>query len=579
MPGRIQGQPLASSPLTLQFDPLTIEHLGYKMYSHLPNALAELIANAYDADATKVRVILREDEFGRAVVVEDDGHGMNLGDLREKYLRIGRNRRVEGEGLSESGRRAVAGKKGLGKLALFGIGESIVLTTKRRGTTEDLHVALNWSEIKNATGTEYHPTLTRSSADPFRHGTKVQLSNLRRRTPVNARELAQSLGRLFGYVDNGFQIEIVDAAGSSRPINRDSRLNAVEKDIEWKVPEDLSAELRAAIPNDKITGRIVAAAKPVGADHRGIALYAHGRLANEPEFYGVSESSYAFSYLTGYLDVDYVDDGNTDVISTDRRSISWDGDITAELNQYLHRLLQWTSRERRSARRKANKERIRTDHGVDVDSWVGSIKGTERDAVGQAASVLTSPDSAISDGDRISLFESLREIAPDYADLHWRHLHPAIQKESASYYETGHYHAALSEALKRFVNDVRRAAGLENMDANQIVNNAFNVSGNDPARLDITRSYVDAGFDVRTLRTMRTGQWKLSEGAVAAFRNPFAHEEEARLVETEAMTYQDCLDGLSILSHLYRHFERAVKPESSADSGGDYGIGKDLEEP
>jgi HSP90 family molecular chaperone len=120
------------SHLTLQFDPLTIEHLGYKMYSHLPNALAELIANAYDADATKVQVILRDGESGRSVIVQDDGHGMNLGDLREKYLRIGRNRRVEGEGRSESGRRAVAGKKGLGKLALFGIGETILLTTKRR---------------------------------------------------------------------------------------------------------------------------------------------------------------------------------------------------------------------------------------------------------------------------------------------------------------------------------------------------------------------------------------------------------------------------------------------------------------
>jgi HSP90 family molecular chaperone len=153
---------LVRSRLTLRFDPLTIEHLGYKVYSHLPNALAELIANAYDADATRVQVILRDDERGRSVTVQDSGHGMNLSDLREKYLRIGRNRRVEGEGRSESGWRAVGGKKGLGKLALFGIGETILLTTKRRGASQNLHVALSWAEIKNATGTEYHPDLTRA---------------------------------------------------------------------------------------------------------------------------------------------------------------------------------------------------------------------------------------------------------------------------------------------------------------------------------------------------------------------------------------------------------------------------------
>ncbi|WP_100467589.1 hypothetical protein [Mycobacteroides abscessus] len=42
-----------SSDLLLKFDPLTIEHLGSNMYSRLPNAVAELVANAYDADATE----------------------------------------------------------------------------------------------------------------------------------------------------------------------------------------------------------------------------------------------------------------------------------------------------------------------------------------------------------------------------------------------------------------------------------------------------------------------------------------------------------------------------------------------
>lgn len=39
--------------LIMSFDPHTIEHLGVKMYSVLPNAIAELIANAYNADALR----------------------------------------------------------------------------------------------------------------------------------------------------------------------------------------------------------------------------------------------------------------------------------------------------------------------------------------------------------------------------------------------------------------------------------------------------------------------------------------------------------------------------------------------
>ena len=42
--------------LSLKFDPKTIEHLGVKMYSTLPPALAELISNSYDADAGQVSI-------------------------------------------------------------------------------------------------------------------------------------------------------------------------------------------------------------------------------------------------------------------------------------------------------------------------------------------------------------------------------------------------------------------------------------------------------------------------------------------------------------------------------------------
>ncbi len=50
-----------SEKLTMTFDPRTIEHLGVKMYSTLPPAIAELIANAYDACATEVTVKLNDD--------------------------------------------------------------------------------------------------------------------------------------------------------------------------------------------------------------------------------------------------------------------------------------------------------------------------------------------------------------------------------------------------------------------------------------------------------------------------------------------------------------------------------------
>src|SRR5690625_276065 len=117
--------------LVLKFEPKTIEHLGVKMYSTLPAALAEIISNSYDADASEVEVKLHEKSGTPiSIMVEDDGCGMSLGDIQDKFLSIGRNRREdEGDKPSPNYRRLPMGKKGLGKLALFGIAKQIVIDT------------------------------------------------------------------------------------------------------------------------------------------------------------------------------------------------------------------------------------------------------------------------------------------------------------------------------------------------------------------------------------------------------------------------------------------------------------------
>ena len=133
------------------------------MYSRLPNAVAELVANSYDADAAHVDVVV--DTAGtQSVLVRDDGHGMSPDDLAGKYLRIGRNRRVDDSGFSESRRRRVAGRKGLGKLALFGIGNRITIRTKRLGAPSWTVVTMDWDDLQKATGGDYYPDQSSQSA-------------------------------------------------------------------------------------------------------------------------------------------------------------------------------------------------------------------------------------------------------------------------------------------------------------------------------------------------------------------------------------------------------------------------------
>lgn len=106
--------------LKMSFDPHTIEHLGIQMYSVLPNAIAELIANAYDADASYVRIKIRDTAEDKSISVIDDGVGMSFDEINNCFLRIGRKRREDGQGVSRNKQRKVTGRKGLGKLAFSG---------------------------------------------------------------------------------------------------------------------------------------------------------------------------------------------------------------------------------------------------------------------------------------------------------------------------------------------------------------------------------------------------------------------------------------------------------------------------
>lgn len=534
--------------MKLTFDPMTIEHLGFKMYSHLPNAIAELVANSYDADATSVQVRIL-DEPEPTVVVTDDGHGMSPADVEGKYLRIGRNRLREGERYSESGKRRVAGKKGLGKLALFGIGHSVTIRTKRESASEWTCVLLDWDDMLNSAG-EYEPRVWVEPAAPEVHGTSVSIAKLKRKTRIDVTSLAESLSRLFNYVDSSFRL-LVESNGESTEVTRDLRYSLIEIETTWHVPDDLEDLAPDVVVANNISGKIFASTRPLNQALRGITLYINGRLANDPEYFGVPESSYAFSYLTGYIDANYLDDLPEDVISTDRRSIAWELPEPAELRAALQGILREVGRRRRRTRRAAQRTRLQKELNVDTDHWVATIHGTaESQAVGAALDALTSPDSDMSDDDRKVVVNSLRTIAPEYADMHWRHLHPSLREACERHYRAGDYLTAVMEAIKRYVNDVRRISGISATDMD-VLRGAF---ANNP-RLDVLTPWVDLGLSPDTQSNIRTCQRELSTGLLSGFRNPIAHEEMKLLESQGIFTYQDCLDALSILSHLRRRLD------------------------
>ena len=109
-----------------------LELLGVQMYKHRDAAIAELVANSWDAGANNIWISIPNetnyDPFISEILIEDDGCGMDESDLQDKYLVIGRNRRTS-ENSDEFRGRKVMGRKGIGKLAGFGIAVNMTIET------------------------------------------------------------------------------------------------------------------------------------------------------------------------------------------------------------------------------------------------------------------------------------------------------------------------------------------------------------------------------------------------------------------------------------------------------------------
>lgn len=149
------------SPPTFEMtvDLNVLEHLGINLYSNIAAVLTEAVANAWDADAENV--IVRVDPNSEWIEIEDDGVGMTVDELNGKYLRVGYRRREEdGEhGRITAKKRPVMGRKGLGKLSLFSIAETIEVQSARDGS-EAAGFTMRVDGIKQAVSDKkpYNPT-------------------------------------------------------------------------------------------------------------------------------------------------------------------------------------------------------------------------------------------------------------------------------------------------------------------------------------------------------------------------------------------------------------------------------------
>jgi DNA topoisomerase VI subunit B len=96
---------MATGKYIMTISRLTIDKLGVKLYDRVSAVIAELVANAYDADATEVTIEAPMGAFlasiqggtvkdsGYSIIVRDNGTGMAPDVINAFYLKVGAERR------------------------------------------------------------------------------------------------------------------------------------------------------------------------------------------------------------------------------------------------------------------------------------------------------------------------------------------------------------------------------------------------------------------------------------------------------------------------------------------------------
>ncbi len=217
-----------TTSLAFDVDAALLIELGERLVARRSVALAELLKNAYDADATEVVVSFEDVKGPRgSIEVLDDGSGMTLEALKRGWMRIATNDATINARSTRFGRPRT-GAKGIGRFACGRLASRLSLesTSSVSGGSERIRAEFNWEDFEPGRDlADVTSSVTRELLDDeLPTGTSLRLSGLKdgwtegdlAELQAEFRDL-MNLDELGGYVrrnhdheaDPGFEVQIL----------------------------------------------------------------------------------------------------------------------------------------------------------------------------------------------------------------------------------------------------------------------------------------------------------------------------------------------------------------------------------
>lgn len=266
------------SVLTIRFDKSHLAAIGSRLYAESLDLVRELVANAYDADATKVHIQINDN----TLTVEDDGAGMDRSGL-EQYFTIGSSYKKENP-TTPLFKRVRIGEFGIGKFAVLSLCDRFELYTVAK-TGYSATVIFDRHDFENRDNWEV-PIVEHAVKKSSTTQTRVTLFALKK--PLETGDLERHLIHIFPLDDHNFSLFI-------NGVKLQPRYIAGQR---FKINEKTEF--------GPIKGEILLSSLILSSDLKGIAIRVKGVLIKRDSFTLESRHTAASNRFTGDITADFL---------------------------------------------------------------------------------------------------------------------------------------------------------------------------------------------------------------------------------------------------------------------------------
>lgn len=337
--------------LQLRFHGRIVDHLAVQTYQSPIAAIAEMVANAWDADATTVEVTLPAALGENAeLVIVDDGIGMKFDEVQDRYLEVGYNRRGNDPKATTDDGRPLMGRKGIGKFAGFGIADRMTIDTVSRETGERTRFSIDFERLRGDSDeyvdeepTDIPEVEWWAKGDHDRpEGTRLELTRLKLKQRPSPAGTRRSLARRFLLLERSAEFTItVDGEAIAEEEGSGVQFRYPQEWAEGDRPDGLAVNDDGwgveTVDGHEVRWQCVFYDDTIKEEElRGFAVFAHRKLAQVPFFFeltGGTQGQQGTEYMSGRVLADFLDDGG-DLISIERQRIDWNSDAAQPLREW-----------------------------------------------------------------------------------------------------------------------------------------------------------------------------------------------------------------------------------------------------